>query len=145
MISVTKEFSFHTPTNLLASSAQLDAHGNNNKTAMNDRNILPSLCLNRKSRLPPMGVPDEATRGFSKCRRTPKWNLPWQWRFQAVNVRVGCAPCKGGAFQWVQAPPGNRSSRKQSEQSWRRRGGAGDAVGHPGEFAGLALSPARSP
>jgi hypothetical protein len=20
------------------------------------------------------------------------------------------APCKGGAFQWVQAPPGNRSS-----------------------------------
>src|SRR5882724_1719807 len=29
------------------------------------------------------------------------------------------APCKGGAFQWVQAPPGNRSSRKQSEQSWR--------------------------
>jgi hypothetical protein len=26
---------------------------------------------------------------------------------------------KGGAFQWVQAPPGNRSSRKQSEQSWR--------------------------
>jgi hypothetical protein len=20
---------------------------------------------------------------------------------------IGCAPCKGGAFQWVQAPPGN--------------------------------------
>jgi len=35
------------------------------------------------------------------------------------KVRCGCAPCKGGAFQWVQAPPGNRSSRKQSEQSWR--------------------------
>ena len=35
------------------------------------------------------------------------------------DVRCGCAPCKGGAFQWVQAPPGNRSSRKQSEQSWR--------------------------
>jgi copper transport protein len=29
------------------------------------------------------------------------------------------APCKGGAFQWVKVPPGNRSSRKQSEQSWR--------------------------
>jgi hypothetical protein len=27
---------------------------------------------------------------------------------QASNVRVGCAPCKGGAFQWVQTPPGNR-------------------------------------
>jgi hypothetical protein len=32
---------------------------------------------------------------------------------------AGCAPCKGGAFQWVQIPSGNRSSRKQSEQSWR--------------------------
>jgi hypothetical protein len=30
-----------------------------------------------------------------------------------------CAPCKGGAFLWVQIPSGNRSSRKQSEQSWR--------------------------
>src|ERR1700730_1417535 len=39
------------------------------------------------------------------------------------NVRVGCAPCKGGAFQWVKIPPGNRSSRKQSEQSWRQRSG----------------------
>jgi hypothetical protein len=35
------------------------------------------------------------------------------------DFRVWRAPCKGGAFQWVQAPPGNRSSRKQSEQSWR--------------------------
>jgi len=26
---------------------------------------------------------------------------------------------KGGAFQWVQGPPGDRSSRKQPEQSWR--------------------------
>jgi hypothetical protein len=30
----------------------------------------------------------------------------------ASDVRVGCAPWKGGAFQWVQAPPGNRSSRE---------------------------------
>ena len=22
------------------------------------------------------------------------------------NVRFTCAPCKGGAFQWVQVPPG---------------------------------------
>src|SRR5262249_30475597 len=35
------------------------------------------------------------------------------------EVRSGCAPCEGGAFQWVQAPPGNRSSRKQPEQLWR--------------------------
>jgi hypothetical protein len=33
--------------------------------------------------------------------------------------RLTCAPCQGGAFQWVQTPPGNRSSRKQPEQSWR--------------------------
>src|SRR5450759_540012 len=32
---------------------------------------------------------------------------------RTLNVRSGCAPWKGGAFQWVQAPPGNRSSRKQ--------------------------------
>jgi hypothetical protein len=26
---------------------------------------------------------------------------------------------EGGAFQWVGAPPGERSSRKRPEQSWR--------------------------
>jgi hypothetical protein len=38
------------------------------------------------------------------------------------NVRYGCAPCKGGAFQWVQTPPGktapagsNRSSHGGNE------------------------------
>jgi hypothetical protein len=36
-----------------------------------------------------------------------------------ADVRFGCAPWKGGVFQWVQAPLGDRSSRKQSEQSWR--------------------------
>ena len=25
--------------------------------------------------------------------------------------RSGCAPCKGGAFQWVRIPPGECSSR----------------------------------
>src|SRR6202048_3243178 len=38
---------------------------------------------------------------------------------ERCDFRYGCAPCKGGAFQWVKIPPGNRSSRKQSEQSWR--------------------------
>ena len=37
------------------------------------------------------------------------------------DVRSGCAPWQGGAFQWVQVPPGERSSRKQPEQLWRRR------------------------
>ena len=36
-----------------------------------------------------------------------------------LKDRFGCAPWKGGAFQWVKVPPGNRSSRKQPEQSWR--------------------------
>jgi hypothetical protein len=38
---------------------------------------------------------------------------------QDRNVCFWRAPRKGGAFQWPQAPPGNRSSRKQPEQSWR--------------------------
>ena len=36
-----------------------------------------------------------------------------------LKVSSGCAPCKGGVSQWMQVPPGNGSSRKQSEQSWR--------------------------
>ena len=39
--------------------------------------------------------------------------------FVPIDDCNGCAPCKGGAFQWVQVPPGNRSSRKQPEQLWR--------------------------
>ncbi|MBR0799429.1 acyltransferase, partial [Bradyrhizobium jicamae] len=36
------------------------------------------------------------------------------WTFYVRRMsRLWRAPCKGGAFQWVQAPPGNRSSRKQ--------------------------------
>ncbi len=37
----------------------------------------------------------------------------------SFDDRYWRAPCKGGAFQWVQVPPGERSSRKQPEQSWR--------------------------
>jgi hypothetical protein len=32
---------------------------------------------------------------------------------------LGCAPCKGGVFQWVRVPPGKCSSRKLPEQLWR--------------------------
>src|SRR5258706_3868566 len=42
------------------------------------------------------------------------------------NVRNGCAPWQGCAFQWVQVPPGERSSRKQPEQLWRRAGRLAD-------------------
>jgi hypothetical protein len=44
------------------------------------------------------------------------------WRALLIAIHNGCftcAPCQGDAFQWVRAPPGNRSSRKQPEQSWR--------------------------
>jgi len=40
----------------------------------------------------------------------------WKW---GSDVRIWRAPWKGGAFQWVQVPPGKRSSRKQPEQLWR--------------------------
>jgi hypothetical protein len=55
----------------------------------------------------------------------------------AAYVRVGSTPVientvsriaalgvrreKAALFQWVQIPPGDRSSRKQPEQAWRRR------------------------
>jgi len=46
-----------------------------------------------------------------------------RYALKALPVDLPCglwrAPGKGGAFQWVQDPPGNRSSRKQPEQSWR--------------------------
>ena len=38
-------------------------------------------------------------------------------RLSVTNGCNGCAPCQGGAFQWVKVPPGNRSSRKQPEQA----------------------------
>ena len=34
---------------------------------------------------------------------------------------VGVRRDKAALFQWVQAPPGDRSSRKRPEQTWRRR------------------------
>ena len=40
-------------------------------------------------------------------------------RITKMGDRYLRAPWKGGAFQWVRAPPGERSSRKQPEQSWR--------------------------
>src|SRR5260370_34758144 len=42
-------------------------------------------------------------------------------RMTASHVRRD----KAALFQWVQAPPGNRSSRKRPEQAWRRRSGVG--------------------
>jgi hypothetical protein len=52
-------------------------------------------------------------------QRSLLWGEPSDSAKNAANVAYWRAPCKDGAFQWVQAPPGNRSSRKQSEQSWR--------------------------
>jgi len=40
-----------------------------------------------------------------------------QVRMSAFHVRRD----KAALFQWVQAPPGDRSSRKRPEQAWRRR------------------------
>ena len=51
----------------------------------------------------------------------------------AGDVRLGCAPCKGGAFQWVQVPPGNSSSDSASVQAATRvNAGCGNgAMGEP--------------
>jgi hypothetical protein len=44
-------------------------------------------------------------------------------RDQAPRAASGVRREKAALFQWVQIPPGNRSSRKQPEQSWRQRNG----------------------
>jgi hypothetical protein len=62
--------------------------------------------------------------------RQRDWRTPlWVNRYRSLreenwsDVRNARAPWKGGAFQRVQVPPGNRSSRKQPEQLWRQRNG----------------------
>jgi hypothetical protein len=40
------------------------------------------------------------------------------------NVRSGCAPCKGGASQWVQAPPGSRSMESLVLRAPNKQNGA---------------------
>jgi MFS family permease len=57
-------------------------------------------------------------RGENRIRTNSSWRA-WHDGLWIRAVRSWRAPCKGGAFQWVQIPPGNRSSRKQPEQSWR--------------------------
>jgi hypothetical protein len=59
--------------------------------------------------------------GQSVEERAQKLACHWNNRLdpKSIHVRFGCAPWQGGAFQWVQAPPGKRSSRKQPEQLWR--------------------------
>jgi hypothetical protein len=52
----------------------------------------------------------------SRIRVAPRlahWKLPF------ATGRKGCAPWKGGVFQWVKGPPGKCSSRKLPEQLWR--------------------------
>jgi hypothetical protein len=39
--------------------------------------------------------------------------------FHAKELRFWVCAVKVGVFQWVQGPPGNRSSRKQPAQLWR--------------------------
>ena len=40
-------------------------------------------------------------------------------RSTGATSAMGVRREKAALFQWVQAPPGNRSSRKQPEQLWR--------------------------
>jgi len=47
----------------------------------------------------------------------PRRSIPSSRR-SAIHVRRDKAAL---FFQWVQAPPGDRSSRKRPEQAWRRR------------------------
>ena len=42
-----------------------------------------------------------------------RWTFPWETRMSASRVRRA----KAALSQWVKVPPGNRSSRKQPEQT----------------------------
>ena len=50
-----------------------------------------------------------------RARLEAVWRVSPEERKSAAGVRRG----KAALFQWVQVPPGHRSSRKQPEQSWR--------------------------
>jgi len=50
------------------------------------------------------------------------------YRYRSIIAAVhesedGVRREKAALFQWVQIPPGERSSRKQPEQLWRKRSG----------------------
>jgi len=49
-----------------------------------------------------------------------KWHEPdILLRVSRIKAASGVRRGKAALFQWVQVPPGHRSSRKQPEQSWR--------------------------
>ena len=50
------------------------------------------------------------------------------------NVRIGCAPWKGGAFQWVQIPLGKplqpeATGAVMEETKWLKPSGSGSRIG----------------
>ena len=47
------------------------------------------------------------TKGFHKLRRIPRRLVPHCGNLNPTYVSSGCAPWQGGAFLWVQVPPGN--------------------------------------
>jgi hypothetical protein len=66
-------------------------------------------------------VEDDAAAFLHAWRRAERGE-PVNQRVLAFESWEGLArvcAVQGGAFQWVRGPPGNRSSRKQPEQSWR--------------------------
>ena len=52
-------------------------------------------------------------------RKPDHLGVPKHVASEPKSDTAGAYSQQGGAFQWVQAPPGSRSSRKQPEQSWR--------------------------
>ena len=59
-----------------------------------------------------------ATLGF---RSDLSWVLDVTLQNATGTSAMGVRREKAALFQWVQIPPGDRSSRKQPEQAWRRR------------------------
>ena len=51
---------------------------------------------------------------------------------ESAKVRLGCAPCKGGVFQWVRDPPGNfaPAGSNRSSHGGNEVAEASDVTGH---------------
>ena len=97
--------------------------------------LRPSICflpirscpasINRWHRKVNREVGDFCDQG--SCRRFPviRSTTATVFPLRSSRMRCGCTTAsrvrrdKAALFQWVQAPPGDRSSRKQPEQAWR--------------------------
>src|SRR6516162_6389440 len=93
----------------------LDAHTKRPTNSELDRVVRRQL---RADFLPP---PASRTCPSGRRREGLESALPCRLRRSRRRSAIHVRRDKAALFQWVQGPPGDRSSRKHPEQAWRRR------------------------